>query len=160
MTRFAANAAPLDLDGFEPCHARHKGGCLALFDANCPTYFAANERADYEAFLDDLDGNYWVRLQGSTAIAAFGLTDGARIGHLSLNWIMVHPEFHGGGLGRSIMTAVEMHARAAGAELVDIAASHLSAPFFARFGAREVGQIADGWGPAMHRVDMELRLPE
>ena len=39
---------------------------------------------------------------------------------------------------------------------VSIAASHKSAPFFARFGARIVETTPDGWGPGMHRVDMEL----
>jgi GNAT superfamily N-acetyltransferase len=154
----SAHDAPLDLDGFLPYGNRHKPACLALFDANCPAYFAANERTDYADFLDGLDCNYWVRLQSGSAVAAFGLLEGAGSGRLGLTWIMVHPDFHGGGLGRAIMTAVEAHARALGAAAVDIAASHLSAPFFARFGAREIGRTADGWGPAMHRVDMELRL--
>ena len=29
--------------------------CLALFDENCPAFFAPNEREDYEAFLRDLE---------------------------------------------------------------------------------------------------------
>jgi hypothetical protein len=37
-----------------------------------------------------------------------------------------------------------------------IAASHKSAPFFAKFGAQELTTIVNGWGPAMHRVDMLL----
>jgi hypothetical protein len=37
-----------------------------------------------------------------------------------------------------------------------ISASHKSAPFFAKFGARERDRIPNGWGPGMHRVEMEL----
>jgi hypothetical protein len=36
---------------FRPFEARDRAGCLALFEANCPVYFAPNEREDYEAFL-------------------------------------------------------------------------------------------------------------
>ena len=56
------------------------------------------------------------------------------------------------------MTEARRLAKAAGKQVIDIAASHLSAPFFARFGANEVSFTREGWGPAMHRVDMELAL--
>jgi hypothetical protein len=62
----------------------------------------------------------------------------------------------GSGVGRMIMADVLRDAAARGAHAVDIAASHKSAPFFARFGALERGRTDDGWGPGMHRVDMEL----
>ncbi len=39
---------------------------------------------------------------------------------------------------------------------IHISASPKSAPFFAKFGAVEVSTIQDGWGPAMHRVEMQL----
>jgi hypothetical protein len=45
-------------------------------------------------------------------------------------------------------------------DVVDIAASHLSEPFFTKFGAVRTGFENDGWGQGMHRVDMELRLLE
>jgi hypothetical protein len=32
-------------------------------------------------------------------------------------------------------------------------------PFFSRFGARPVTHTPDGFGPEMHRVDMEWPLP-
>jgi hypothetical protein len=44
--------------------------------------------------------------------------------------------------------------------MLDVAASQHSAPFFARFGARELARTDDGWGPGMHRVDMELPLAD
>jgi hypothetical protein len=41
-------------------------------------------------------------------------------------------------------------------ERVRISASQVSAPFFARCGARELSRVRDGWGPGMHRVEMEI----
>jgi diadenosine tetraphosphate (Ap4A) HIT family hydrolase len=73
---------------------------------------------------------------------------------------MVARDVQGGGVGRAIMADVMRHATALGAQWVDIAASHKSAPFFARFGAREQSRTLDGWGLGMHRVDMELPVPQ
>ncbi|HWI87197.1 MAG TPA: GNAT family N-acetyltransferase [Sphingomonas sp.] len=156
MTNLAAREALAGFDGFTPYTPPHRAACLALFDANCPRFFAPNERADYAGFLEGAVSDYWVLLEGDEAVAAFGLISPRTPERLSLTWIMVQPRRQGTGLGRAIMMAIRV--RAGAARVIDIAASHLSAPFFARFGARDTGRIADGWGPGMHRVDMELWL--
>jgi hypothetical protein len=56
------------------------------------------------------------------------------------------------------MARVLASARASRLSRIDIAASHKSAAFFARYGAVELRRTQDGWGPGMDRVDMELRL--
>jgi hypothetical protein len=55
------------------------------------------------------------------------------------------------------MARVLEKARTSGMRVLRIAASHKSAPFFAGFGAEAVAETPDGWGPGMHRIDMELR---
>ena len=52
------------------------------------------------------------------------------------------------------------HAKRLNIPQIKIAASHLSAPFFAKYGAVELNHIPDGWGEDMHRIDMELNLPK
>ncbi len=56
------------------------------------------------------------------------------------------------------MTRVLEIVRTCGEGPLHIAASHKSAPFFARFGAQETATTPNGWGRDMHRVDMELVL--
>ena len=92
--------------GFEPYTLALQEACLDLFDANCPASFAPNERSDYAAFLDQAGGSYFVKPQSGRAAAAFGLKRGAGADNLRLNWIMVHPAVHSGGVGRAIMEAV------------------------------------------------------
>jgi GNAT superfamily N-acetyltransferase len=141
---------------FRGYRAADRGGCLALFDANCPSAFAPNERAEYEAFLDEEAGAYEVCVMNDEIVGAFGLGGDEA---LRLRWIMVHPQRQGLGIGTRVMGRVR---EVAGEDaqpdhaLVHIAASHRSAPFFARFGARAVREIPDGWGPGMHRIDMVL----
>ena len=132
--------------------------CLALFDDNCPDFFAVSERADYQAFLSKPPVQYQVAERGGKILAAFGLQRDAQSQRGRLSWMMVSPLVHGVGVGSAMMGRMAALAVDGQIAVVDIAASHLSAPFFARFGARQVSHINHGWGEGMHRVDMELSL--
>lgn len=130
--------------------------CLALFDANCPRFFAPGERGDYAAYLDRVSG-YRVCVTESVVSGAFGVAPGPP-GRAHLNWILIDPASQGMGIGRAMMAAAIADALGLGAAAIDIAASQHSAPFFARFGARELSHLPDGWGPGMHRIDMEVAI--
>jgi GNAT superfamily N-acetyltransferase len=129
--------------------------CLALFDENCPTFFAPNERDDYRLFLHGDVSSYEVCVIDHRLCGAFGVYR-VPIGGLALRWILLSPNVQGKGIGSAIMGRVLAVARAHGGESLQIAASHKSAPFFAKFGAREVATTPDGFGPGMHRIDMVL----
>ena len=62
------------------------------------------------------------------------------------------------GIGSAMMQRALAQAGDLGLKQIVIAASHLSAPFFVKFGAVVVSETHDGWGPGMHRWDMELHL--
>ncbi len=131
--------------------------CLAIFDANCPEFFAPNERDDYRAFLGSNPVGYEVCVRSGAVLGAFGVF--AQVGGSpSLNWILLHPGAQGLGLGSAIMERSTAMARTMGADVLRIAASHKSAPFFERFGAERRRLTEHGWGPDMHRIDMELML--
>lgn len=142
---------------FRPFSATDTEACLAIFDANCPSYFAPNERADYVSFLESLPDGYEVCEVAGRIVAAFGLMRDDQYG-MRLSWIMLEPDSKGGGLGSRIMDRVIALGRASQSQLIRIAASQKSAPFFARFGAIAKVHAEDGWGPGMDRVDMELLL--
>ena len=130
--------------------------CLRLFDNNCPTYFAPNERAEYQHFLRDGAPGYSVCEAESQIVGAFGLVQ--QSGICRVQWIMISPHIQRAGLGTAMMNEALARARSGGARALLIAASHKSAPFFARFGARAVRDTPNGWGPGMHRIDMQLEL--
>lgn len=136
--------------------AEDRDACLGLFDANCPEFFAPNERAEYAAWLDAEPQGYHVCMLDGRVAGAWGLRQ-REDGDCVLNWILLAPAVQGRGIGRRIMQEVRDELRARGAARLHIGASHKSAPFFARFGAVEIRRTPDGWGPGMHRVDMELQ---
>jgi GNAT superfamily N-acetyltransferase len=109
------------------------------------------------SFLDTRPKEYELCLVNGQVAGAFGLIGNGEI-RRRLNWIMLDPRVHGFGVGRAIMERVAAHAGLAGVKFVDIAASHKSASFFEKFGAATTAITENGWGPGMHRVDMEMML--
>lgn len=130
--------------------------CLDLFDDNCPMYFSENERQDYEDFLALRPEGYEVLVLNDEVIGAYGLVK-HETGY-ALNWIIIASKAQGLGLGTKIMQRMKSVAILKGVKSITIAASHLSAPFFERFGAQILEEKPHGWGPDMHRVDMTLIL--
>ncbi|KIP67337.1 acetyltransferase [Vibrio harveyi] len=131
--------------------------CLDVFDENCPEFFAPNERSDYADFLDSSPEGYEVCMLGGDIIGAVGLS-GEESQNQSINWIMISPKAQGLGIGSIFMKRAINLANERGLGHIKIAASHLSAPFFCKYGAVSIGEVKDGWGPDMHRIDMELHL--
>jgi hypothetical protein len=142
---------------FEPYEPPYRPACLALFDDNCPEFFALNEREDYIEFLKSRTENYFVCLLGERIVGAYGVYP-LDSGGMALHWIMLSPSAQGVGLGSSIMARVLADVRGSARSPLFISASHKSAPFFARFGAVKISTTPDGWGPGMHRVEMQLAL--
>ena len=142
---------------FRPYRDADRQACTSIFDANCPEFFAPNERQEYEEFLEGVSADYEVCEVDGTVYGAFGLfVDGENV--KVLNWILLDPQTQGIGVGSKIMERVIHLSRTSQTRVVKIAASHKSAPFFARFGAKTTSSTKNGWGPGMDRVDMELSL--
>ena len=133
-----------------------RADCLQMFDENCPEFFAPNEREDYAAFLAEAEGDYTVVLDGGRMAGAYGLAPHG--GGLALRWILFARAMQRRGLGAAVMSRVLEDMRTRSVTVLHIAASHKSAPFFARFGAQPVTTTRDGWGPGMDRVDMVLTV--
>jgi len=130
---------------------------MGIFDANCPEFFAPNERQDYLVFLEDKPDGYEVCKIEGRVCGAFGLfADGPDVKRL--NWILIDPQTQGTGVGSKIMNRVVRSGRQSLTRTVKIAASNKSAAFFARFGAIVISSTKGGWGPGMDRIDMELAL--
>ena len=142
---------------FRPYRKADRQACTSIFDANCPEFFAPSERQEYEEFLERVSGDYQVCEVDGKVLGAFGLFDDG--GNMkTLNWILLDPQTQGIGVGSKIMEWVIQLSRTSQSKMLRIAASHKSAPFFARFGATITSSTKNGWGPGMDRVDMELPL--
>ncbi|MBU2280056.1 MAG: GNAT family N-acetyltransferase [Gammaproteobacteria bacterium] len=134
-----------------------RASCLAIFDQNCPKFFASNERVDYAQFLDSSPSGYEVCVLEGAVIGAYGLM-GTGLAWRNLNWILISPQVQGIGIGSRFIERVVRIGTIANLTGINIAASHLSASFFAKHGAKPLAEIENGWGIGMHRIDMELKF--
>ena len=149
---------------FKPYSQDNMAACLELFDLNCPRFFAREERSDYSYFLQQLPDSrsthnvYLLGWREQRLIACFGV---ARVSSetCALTWIMVHPEYQRQRCGEEMMAQLFTLATAADYRKVVVSTSQHADQFFARFGAITLRSQNDGWGPGMHRVDMEIILP-
>jgi N-acetylglutamate synthase-like GNAT family acetyltransferase len=131
---------------------------MELFDQNCPAYFAPNERADFETYLRDSKAEYSVYVQDKQVIASYGLHICNERFIVHLRWIMVALTHHGKGTGTRMMHEAIENAKTFGFPTMTISASQHSEPFFARFGAVKQSFQENGFGPGMHRIEMQLPL--
>ncbi|PNY81088.1 GNAT family N-acetyltransferase [Deinococcus koreensis] len=143
-----------------PYRPADRAACLALFDSNVPEFFALHERASFETDLEQAT-EYFVVEDSEGVVACGGVWVGGD-GHADrpggFVWGMVRRALHGHGYGSLLVQARLERLRELGVREVRLDTSPKTAPFYARFGFREVGRVADGYGPGLDRVDMALTL--
>jgi predicted N-acetyltransferase YhbS len=138
------------------------GACLSLFDSNVPTFFAPQERAEFDQFLRELPSvaDFFVIELGQGEIAACGgLEYVAERGIACLCWGMVRRDLHGRGLGK-LLTQHRLDAARRKSEITRVAidTSQHTAPFYEKFGFAIRTVSPDGYGPGLDRHDMELQF--
>lgn len=148
--------AKIEIRTFQP---NDRDGCLAIFDANTPEYFAQVERAAFEEFLANPPGTYLVLEDGERIVGCGGYIPlpETRVAHTS--WGMVHPDYKGKGHGKRLFEARIDAVRERGdADRVRVTTSPQTATFFLPYGFRETRREKDGNAPGIDLVEMWLEL--
>ena len=134
-------------------------GCLTVFDSNMPDFFQSDERLEFEEFLNEPNGRYFV-MELDSGIAGCGgyfITEDKALARLV--WGMVHRDWQRKGLGRFLLLfRLREITKTGGVELVRLDTSSLSAPFFERQGFKVVRVVNDGFAPGFERVEMMMKL--
>jgi hypothetical protein len=142
----------------EPYRPVHRDACLALFNSNVPSFFLANEKGEFESFLDAPPGPYFVGRRGEEIVAAGGYAEDLREpGTWILCWGMVAAHLHQQGLGRTLLTArIQAMRKLPGFQRARINTSQHTCGFFERFGFVVIEVAPDGFGQGLHRYAMLL----
>jgi len=141
-----------------PYHRNDLAACLAIFDSNLPTYFAPEERPDFESFLRDLAEEHAYQVIDGSIVACGGLSPHEN-GTDGYCWGMVEKSRHRQGLGRHL-ARVRLHQAETDprVELVALSTSQHTEGFYASLGFRVTRRVTDGHGPGIHAVHMEASL--
>ena len=79
--------------------------CLELFEANCPAYFAVEEREDYREFLKSMNDQYFLGYVNGSLICCFHLLEeeerkeGRKEGRTGFDFKSHNPTLKGGEKG-------------------------------------------------------------
>ncbi|MEO0652505.1 MAG: GNAT family N-acetyltransferase [Planctomycetota bacterium] len=143
-----------------PIASADRDGLLEVFDSNLDEFLHDDERPGFEEWLGAPQGVYLTLTEVGRAIGCGGyVLDDDR--SLRLTWGLLHRDHHGRGIGRWML--LERLCR--GHRELDPPRSTLGTtprvePFFAGVGFRRLSFTADGWGPGLDRVDMELTFDD
>jgi GNAT superfamily N-acetyltransferase len=144
---------------FRPYTPDDRAACAALFAANTPHWFAVHELEQYESFLDDGPGSYFLMLENGVIIGAGGIEVEPQRATGWLTWGMVDSTRHGEGLGKSLLDYRLEQLRAdSRVTRVCIDSSQHTAPFYEKYGFTTQRIIPDGYAKGLHRHEMELRF--
>ena len=128
---------------------------LRIFRLNTPTFFAPEEVAELERYLDKHAATYFVVVEDHKVVGCGGYHVQAGIGRLS--WDFFDPAHRGKGFGKRLIE----HCLAKLKERKDVQTtavwtSQLAFGFYEKFGFRIVEIRPDHWGPGLHLYRMEI----
>ena len=141
---------------FSDYHPSDRPTCSALFERNCPTYFAIEERSEYRAFLEAEPKQYWLAWANNVAVACYGVT--VEIDVASIDWIMVDPSHQSMGVGDAMMQRAFDLLKVLELKELKVATSQHASRFFEHYGLVETSIALHGWGKGMHKIDMVMSL--
>lgn len=145
-----------------PYQSADLAACLALFDSNCPRFFAPSEREEFAAFLaapHPATAPYLVLETAGDILACGGIEVSGPDAHLT--WGMVARDRHGQRLGTRLTEARLALARSLpGVERLLLSTSQHTEGFYAGFGFAVTARLPDGFGPDLDHVDMALPLAD
>ena len=130
---------------------------IEIFQQNTPKFFALEEQADLEQFLEKNRENYWLIEQDGVIAGCGGIvySEDEQIGRIA--WDFFSPNFQGKGLGRQLTAfrLAEIRKNKAVKKII-VRTSQLAYSFYAKFGF-EVEKIEENyWAPGLHLYDMQM----
>jgi hypothetical protein len=136
-----------------------RADCLRAFDSNAPWYFLPEERIQFERFLDQLPGPYFVIVEEDDLVACGGYATGRVSGEADLCWTIVRRDQHGHGVGNFLMTTCVAEILATeNIQSARLETSQHTQAFFERWGFKAIEVVPNGFGPGLDRIEMRVVL--
>lgn len=132
---------------------------MGIFEANVPKYFDPSEENDFSNYLRNETEDYFVA-EGDKNILGCGGINYTPIDQLAtLSWDMIHPSFHGKGIGKKLGEhRIEWLKKQAQYSKLEVNTSQLTHEFYAKIGFKLIKTQQDFWAKGFHLYHMEMAL--
>lgn len=131
---------------------------LDLLRLNTPLYFSPEEEQDLLDYFDHHLEYYFVVEVDGIVCGSGGINrvDNGQTARLS--WDIIHPDYHGRGLGRALTTyRLDRICELPGVHTITVRTSQLVYPFYEKLGFRLVEVVKDYWAEGFDLYRMELQ---
>ncbi|WP_343604018.1 GNAT family N-acetyltransferase [Fluviicola sp.] len=146
------------MNHIRPYHQQDQESVLHLFDANCPAYFAPEERVDLENYLDSELEDYFVIESDGKIVASGGINLRKEENKGVLSWGIIHPDYHGKGIGRVLVSHRVNHLKTVHqVERIGVRTTQLVHGFYAKCGFELKKVVKDYWAPGYDLYDMDYK---
>lgn len=132
---------------------------IQIFDLLTPTFFDASERSDYRHYLRQEKEDYYIVLNNEICVAAGGINYEPERKKAFISWDLIHPDFHGKGIGRKLMQhrlkRIQSHSNA---EQIIVRTSQLVYPFYEKQGFVLEKTVKDYWAEGFDLYQMSMKI--
>ncbi|WDF70157.1 GNAT family N-acetyltransferase [Sphingobacterium oryzagri] len=141
-----------------PYLPQDKDSVLELMSLLVPTYFAEEEIADLDHYLDQEIELYFVAERQGKIVAAAGINFEKAEGIGKLSWDFVHPEAHGQGLGTKLLQhRIHILQSLDDIKTISVRTSQMAYRFYEKNGFETVAIKKDFWAPGFDMYKMLYR---
>jgi len=133
---------------------------IGLLRFNTPSYFAPSEEQDLLYHLQNHASDFYVLEVDTRLLACGGINLHIDNETASLSWDMVHPQFHGMGLGTSLAKfRIRKIKEIKEVKTISVRTSQLVYKFYEHFGLEVKEIVKDYWeeGFDLYRMDCDLK---
>ncbi len=132
---------------------------LQLLRLNTPKYFNHSEEKDFILYLDHHLENYFVLEQNDIVVSAGGFNTFDEGKTMRLAWHIVHPDYHGQGLGTTLTQyRINSIKKIPTVQLIVVRTSQLVYPFYEKMGFELKKVEKDFWAEGFDLYEMHIKL--
>ncbi|UUC47065.1 GNAT family N-acetyltransferase [Flavobacterium cerinum] len=142
-----------------PYHSNDKSQLMTLIRLNIPDYFAPDEEADFEEYLEHHLDYYFVVEVDGIILGSGGFNRTEDLKTAKISWDLFHPDSQGKGLGSALTRfRIQEIQKLGGIQLISVRTSQLVYPFYEKFGFETKEIVKDFWDIGFDLVRMERPL--
>ncbi|CAM1373463.1 Acetyltransferase, gnat family [Tenacibaculum litopenaei] len=132
---------------------------LALIDRLIPSAFAKEERRDFETYLNEGREDYFVYEHEGKLIGSGGINYLKNAKTARLSWDLVHPDFHGSGIGSQLVQHRIAHVKKAKQyAILEVRTSQVAFQFYQKFGFQTLQITENYWAEGFDLYHMTQAL--
>ena len=132
---------------------------LEILSLNIPTYFAPEEKEDFETYLNQYAEHYCIVEENGKCLGGGGYNFWEEGKVVRLSWDFLHPDARGRGLGRLLAThrinEIKAHPDV---EKIVVRTSQLAFLFYEKLGFKLIYEEKDYWAKGFDLYYMEQAL--